>query len=84
MWVKGCACSPDRDRIVGPELQQDLSGEVGHQPSAHHSAVILNLSLMSDPLPNLMYSETRWGGNYCGFGDSAAIQCWLTINLPKC
>lgn len=48
-------CSPDRT-TESAELQHDISSEVGHQPSVHHPAVVLQLSLMTDPLPHLTHT----------------------------
>lgn len=41
------------------ELHHDLIGEVSQQPPAHNPAVILQLSLMTDPLPHLTHTQTR-------------------------
>lgn len=45
-------CSPNRV-TEGTELHHHLAGEVSHQPSAHSPPVVLQLSLMADPLPHL-------------------------------
>lgn len=49
-------CSPDRV-TEGTELHHYLAGEVSHQPSAHPPPVVLQLSLVTDPLPHLKRSN---------------------------